>query len=129
MRSISQKAIVSSFIGFGLVLALVVFTTPLASAIEAVTVGGGWNSPSGAAERQKEDNRPYSVSAIRACISANVPSDTGSSTPTTITKEKGNALVSCIKNARERRANSDAVSELLKKIEELRAQIQALRKN
>jgi hypothetical protein len=129
MHSLSLKVLTSTVVS--IIVALVFFA--LCLSVVSADTGFGVNGGGGHAKRNRnttqEDSRAYSVAAIRACISANVPSDTGSSTPATISKEKGNTLVSCIKNARERKANSDAVSDLLKKIEELRAQIQALRNN
>lgn len=76
----------------------------------------------------REDNRPYNVAKIQACVAAAMPATTGSTTPTTITKEKGNTLQSCIKNAREvSNTNAAAIEALLKKVEELRAEIAKLK--
>jgi N-acetylglucosamine-6-phosphate deacetylase len=112
-------------------LALLVLTSPIASASFAngspISSGFSNDSDRGVKNMPAEDNRPYSVATIRECVSAHVPSGTASTTPSTISKEKGDTLIACIKKARQKVTN-DAINDLIKKIDELRAQIEAIRK-
>lgn len=125
MKTFSINRTASVGISMLVLVALFTLVLPMSASAEGFA-GIGINSGKGSGQSQN-DNKPYLVSGIRSCVTTHLPSGTGSSTPETITKAKGDALISCIKNARQRAANNAAIEELLKKIEELRKQIQALK--
>lgn len=82
------------------------------------------------ARNSNNDNRPYSIPKIQACIKTHVTDVAASGAPTsaiTLTKQKGDALIHCIKNARQMEVGTGGAQELLKKIEALREQIKKLR--
>lgn len=127
MKTFSINRTVS--VGIAMLALVTLFALIIPMSASADTVGlMNSNSGKGPSQRQ-DDNKPYLISGIRSCVSSHIPSDTGSTTSETITKAKGDALINCIKNARQRAANNSAIEELLKKIEELRKQIQALKNN
>lgn len=115
-----KKVILGTIVMFALIGIQVEAATAMAP---RPTSGGG----SGQMQKQ-EDNRPFSVAAIRACVATAIPT-TSSTTATTITKAKGESLQTCIKNARQTVAsgNSALIAELLRKVEELRVQIAAMK--
>lgn len=128
MKTFSINRTASVGISMLVLVALFALVLPMSASAQFAGTTSGDANRGGRSGQSQNENQPYSVSGIRSCVTTHLPSGTGSSTSETITKAKGDALVSCIKNARQRTMNNTTIEELLRKIEGLRMQIQALKK-